>query len=122
MMNRVDLLELLLQFAQPLSEIVSPLNTFGWDSDSALVILDRQQVASVLRRYLSGELSPSDVENWANAIEGREDVGYESGFEEVIDKVIYELANPLLTRPLSNDSGREWLTQLSGSTPATATA
>jgi hypothetical protein len=115
MKTRVELLNSLLNFDRPLSEIWQPLNSFSWDSARGLVILKKQQIVNILRRYLDGQLSRSDVENWANAIEGREDIEYESDFEEMLDEVIFELANPLLSRPLSPDSAREWLNQLEGS-------
>ena len=42
------------------------------------MILKKQQIVNILRRYFNGQLSSLDVENWANAIEGREDIEYES--------------------------------------------
>ena len=111
-MNRVESLQSLLKLNQPLSQILPSLSTFGWDSDRELVTLERQHVITVLRRYLSGELSESCVEDWANAIEGREDVGAESGFENLLSEVIYRLANPLLTHSLSKGFAKDQLEQL----------
>ena len=116
MNNRTELVRSLLECDRPLSQILQPLNSFNWDSDSELVILETHHIANVLQRYLDGELSELDVENWANAVESREDIGYETTLAEMLDEAIFELANPVLTRPLSKDSAREWIVQLGGST------
>ncbi len=105
----VELLNSLLKFEQPLSEILPLLNSFEWDSEKALILLNKRHIVEIIQRYLDGKLSSSEVEDWANAIEGREDIEYERDCEQMIDDAIYELANPLLTRSLSADSAREWL-------------
>lgn len=75
MINRVELLHSLLRFDQPLTKILLFLKPFGWDSDRELVILERQHVAAILERYLTDELSPAQLEDWANALKSREDIG-----------------------------------------------
>ena len=112
-MNRINLLHSLLHFNQPLNEILSRLNAFDWDSDSALVTLEPQHIISILERYLAGELEPSQVENWANAIECREDIDYNPNSQELLPDIIYELANPILTSPLSKNTAVELMKQLS---------
>jgi hypothetical protein len=107
--ERSQLLQSLLKLDRPLDQILPPLNQLGWDSDEELATLHPQHLISILNRYLNGELSPVAVENWANAIECREDLAWES---ETISALIHELANPLLTRPLSEDTAREWLQRL----------
>ena len=107
--ERSQLLQSLLKLDRPLEQILPPLNQLGWDSDEELATLHPQHLISILSRYLNGELSPVEVENWANAIECREDLDWES---EAISALIHELANPLLTRPLSEATAREWLQRL----------
>ncbi len=119
MTNRADLLRSLLRFDRPLSDLSAPLARFGWDSDRELATIERAHVLAILGRYLSGEIQPPDVEDWANAIEGREDIGYERGHEDGLREVVYELANPYLTRPLSVQSAKELMSCLSlGISPA----
>ena len=112
MNTRIQLLNSLLKFDKPLSEILPVLNSFSWDSKQSLVILQRQHIVNILQRYLNGKLSASDVENWANAIEVREDIAEEDNFADILDEVIFDLANPLLSRSLSPDSAKEYLAQL----------
>jgi hypothetical protein len=91
---------------------VSDLSALGWDSDEELVILDAAHISTVLNRLLAGEISVADVEDWANAIECREDIGLLQG--SPVADALDELANPVLTRPLTRASAAEWVVVLSG--------
>ncbi|MDJ1172770.1 hypothetical protein [Roseofilum capinflatum] len=50
MMTRTQWLNALLNFNQTLGEIVPHLRDFGWDSDTPLVVLNRQHLCSILQR------------------------------------------------------------------------
>lgn len=50
----------------------------------------------MLRRFTSGEIDARTVEVWADMIECREDIQFESGQEAVIASAIHDLANPTL--------------------------
>jgi hypothetical protein len=112
MNNRIQLLNSLLEFDKPPTEIVPALNSFSWDSKQPLITLQRQHIVNILQGYLNGKFSASDVENWANAIEGREDIAQEDDFKDILNEVIFALANPLLSRPLSPNSAQKYLAQL----------
>jgi hypothetical protein len=87
-------------FASPVASVRHSLTDFAWDSDE-LSMLDKQHVLSVLRRFDVGEITSSDVEAWANAIEMRDDIDYDR--ETAVWDVLYELANPTLTEPLTRE-------------------
>ncbi|MGK7923827.1 MAG: hypothetical protein AB4290_00995 [Spirulina sp.] len=110
--TRSQLLESLLACDRDLDKTLLALNELGWDSEEPLAILNRQHILSILNRYLTTELSSSEVENWANAVECREDISYEKDFEMLIDRLIQELANPLLYHPLSTAIAKEWYDNL----------
>ncbi len=110
--QRETLLTSLLSLDRNLTYIVRELNRMGWDSEEETVILDRQHIVSILDRYLNRQLSTCEVEAWANAIECREDIGYETGFETEIEEAIQELANPVLTHFLCDRLARQWIQQL----------
>ncbi|MGK7946046.1 MAG: hypothetical protein AB4058_16410 [Microcystaceae cyanobacterium] len=110
--TRHQLLNTLLKFEQPLSDTLNSLNNFSWDSEEVLVSLNKEHLINILQRYLQGELSLTDVENWANAIEGREDIEYEENYEEILEEILFVLANPLLSKPLSSHSAQDYLNQL----------
>lgn len=115
MKTRLELLNSLIEFKQPLSSILSSLKTFFWDSDEVLVTLEKEHLIHVISQYLNNHFSAVDVENWANAIEGREDIGYATQDEDILNNIIFDLANPILTSPLSPEIAREYLIKLSDS-------
>lgn len=85
----------------PINEAISALSDINWDSDTIEAELTRADIRKLLNRYINNEITESDVESWANAIECREDIGFETGQEELIKTIIFELANPLLTKNLT---------------------
>jgi hypothetical protein len=97
MISRADLLRDLLAFGRPISELARDLSELDWDSEDELAALESTHLLAVLQNYLSGKLAPESVQSWANAIEGRDDLSITSDLAEVI----HELANPVITRPLS---------------------
>ncbi len=114
MKDRETLLRSLLALDRPLEEIRSGLSLLGWDSSDDLAFFTKDHALSILRRFLGRSLSANKVEEWANAIEGREDIGFESRYESILRDLIHELANPLLTRPLTYSSATEWVAHLEG--------
>lgn len=111
-MNRDKLLLQLVNFEQPIADTVSLLNQYSWDSGEVLVTIEKDHVINICDRYLKGELSADDVENWANAIEGREDLEYQVNFADLLHELIFTLANPILTGPWSREKAHEWLIKL----------
>ena len=101
-MDRLALVRDLLEMSKPLEKIMAQLAMMDWDYEGDGVDLTKEHLAIALQRYLRGELSDSDIESWANQIEGREDVQLDAGSEQEIENVLYELANPALTQPLDH--------------------
>ena len=108
--TRASHLAELLYFSRPVAEVARDLSAFGWDSDEDLITLEPVHAFSVLSRFLAGELSVTDVEEWANAIECREDIGLDQ--EGLMESVVFELANPLITRPLTRQSATDLVSKL----------
>ena len=101
---RKELVRKLVEYALPIEPVVSELSTYPWDCDSPLFVITPAHVASILDRYLAGELSSQQVERWGNLVEMRDDLDLAEGSHEAIREIIHELANPLLTEPLSKES------------------
>lgn len=110
--KRSDIVNSLIQLSMPLSVLNEKLSSFPWDYDGDIVILKWHHCVSVLERYLRGELDKQQVETWANLIEGRDDIDFDISKEERIRECIYELANPVLTKPLTRDGATEMLTKV----------
>jgi hypothetical protein len=106
---RKEALVALLAYNAPLDQLVCALKQFPWDSEQELVTLKPVHIRAVLLRYLAQEITAQQVEDWANAIEGREDIAFEEAFESILGECIHQLANPLLTKPLTKDLAEELL-------------
>lgn len=104
----LDLIEVRL----PLADAIAAVRELPWDSDIELALLERAHVITLLQRYLRHELTPADLEEWANAVEGREDIGLEPACEE-LEAFVFETANPLLAEPISEENARRWLERFS---------
>ena len=104
-----QLLNSLLKLDRPLTEILAPLNSLGWDSPQTFVTLKPQHITQILQSYLNHQITELEIENWANAIESREDIATE---KERLEQIIFDLANPLLTNPLTPQLAHHYLTQL----------
>jgi hypothetical protein len=102
--SRADVLRKLLECSSPLEEIAAELRNFPSDSEERVFVVTAAHLRIILDRFLSGDLTAQQVERWANLIECREDIEFEGGRFGEPREVLNELANPLLTEPLSKDS------------------
>lgn len=111
---RQELLQKLIFCPASLNDTIVALRQFPWDweREKPLIILTREAIKAILILYRDGTLTAQHVEDWANALESREDIGYEVGYEPIIGDVVYELANPYLTTSLSLESTETLLRQL----------
>lgn len=98
-MSREVILSSLIRFDAPIPKLRAGLGSLTWDSDP-VVTLARRDIVAVLERFSTGEIDALTVEDWANLVECREDIGFESGYEDVIHAAIHDLANPLLSGEL----------------------
>ncbi len=112
MSERKKALEALLGFEQPVERLRTALATFSWDAATELAFLSVGHVVNVLNRFVTDRTAAIEVESWANAVEGRDDIGFESANEQLLRELVHELANPLLTQPLTRERAIELLKQI----------
>ena len=93
LMAKIDILLNLINFTKDISAIKSNLAKIGFNSESELVTITKNTIANILNRVIDKEISYDLLEEWANLIECREDIGYE---DEILQEIIFELANPCL--------------------------
>jgi hypothetical protein len=98
-LRRAALQDLVL-LTSPLSAVQHTLKDFAGNSPDVWM-LDKQHVLSILSRFEQDDIAGTDVEAWANAIELRNDISYDR--ETAVWDVLYELANPTLTEPLTRE-------------------
>jgi hypothetical protein len=106
--DRIMALQDTLELRKPVAEAVHELSRFGPDSDEELVTLTPAHVASLLEKYLSGALTEHDIEAWAEALAGRDDVGLLEGFEDPLKQVLFELSTPEINEPIGPAMARRW--------------
>lgn len=100
MRTRSELLTELIRNPLPEADLLEELVAYGWDSDDELVIVTKEDAMRILTLFRLGKLDASQVEDWANRIEGRDDIGYIGGSEGIVKNAISWLANPSLNWPI----------------------
>jgi len=108
--------QLLLELLTPrrsVLEIREELFKFQWDSEAELVSLTRAHLKNLLGDFIGSRLAVSDVETWAETIEGRDDIGFESEYAELLKSIIFELATQELGRPLTPSVAKSYIEELS---------
>lgn len=101
---RKELARKLVEYALPIDQVLTELSSYPWDCDSPVFVITPAHVVSILDRFLEGDLTAEQVERWGNLVEMRDDLDLAEGAKEAIGELIHELANPLLTEPLSKES------------------
>lgn len=77
----------------------------GWDwSSEPLLVLTAEHFISIMDRFLSGQLSADQVEEWAENLEQREDVAFSSERKEILDEMLFCLANPSINYEITRES------------------
>ncbi len=95
------------------SESQSDLNNLPWDWDGApLAELTPDHIIGQLNNFMTGTISAAQVGDWANSIEGREDIKYDPDTE--IGRVLHLLANPEINDSLTHQVTVQLVARLSG--------
>ena len=96
MRSRKSLLTEIVENPLPEPSVLNELYEYGWDCDHELVIITKQHIYDILATFTKKLLTAQQVREWANRLEGREDIGYEGGGEGVVNEAIFWLANPYI--------------------------
>lgn len=112
--RRIEALRDLINLRVAVEQAEVSLAEFRWDSDDDLVTLTRDDAIRVLQRYQAGELTSADCERWAEALAGRDDVGFEKGWDDTLKDFLFEIATPELAEPLTPEFSRRWQARITG--------
>lgn len=107
-MSRHDDLHELLDFKLPVTELSDRLRQYSWDFESDIVRLKPAHIITVLNKYNHGKIEANEVEEWANLIECREDIG----MDRVTGEVLHVLANPILEGPITMERANTLIMKL----------
>lgn len=100
MRSRESLLAEIVENPLPDPSVLSELKEYPWDCDRELVTITKTHICTVLAAFREKRLTAKQVQDWANRIEGRDDIGYELGFEGAVNEAIFWLANPYIKYPI----------------------
>lgn len=106
--SRVSALKDLVELRRPIAESMLALAQFGWDSQVELIELSLLDFVRVLDNYLNGSLTSEEVEMWAEALIGRDDVGLQKGAEDVLRTAMFEYSTPTIHEPITPISAAAW--------------
>lgn len=93
MRDRVQILDDLIKLNGNLNSLQKELGQYKWDSEDPLVVVKIEDLSNVLNKLDNRLITSEIVEDWANTIEVRDDIDFESN---ELKEVVHELANPEL--------------------------
>jgi hypothetical protein len=97
--DRVQALLDLVEHRVPARAAARALQAFPWDEEE-LVELTPGHVLRVLTEYQQARIDEEELSAWADAVEGRDDVGRASGRESLLNDALFEMSSPELFGPL----------------------
>jgi hypothetical protein len=109
MRNRKKILKDLVLLKGNIKILEKELSKYHWDIEKSLITIDTVYFINVLKRYINNEIDFNILSNWANAIECREDLDFSN---EIIQEIIYELANFEINGEITKERLNEIISQL----------
>ena len=107
--DEIGILLDLVHFKNNIDTLKNMLSQIGFDSETELVSMSRDNIVEILQRSLDKKISFLELEEWANLIECREDIGFE---DEKTQEMIFKLANPYLYGKLDEKQVLSYLNEL----------
>ncbi|WP_149723120.1 hypothetical protein [Campylobacter concisus] len=107
--NKTSILLDLVHFKNNIDALKNMLSQIGFDSETELVSMSRDDIVKILQRSLDKKISFLELEEWANLIECREEIGFT---DEKIQEMIFKLANPYLYGELDEKQVLSYLNEL----------
>lgn len=107
--DEIGILLDLVHFKNNIDTLRNMLSQIGFDSETELVSMSRDNIVEILQRSLDKKISFLELEEWANLIECREDIGFE---DKKTQEMIFKLANPYLYGELDEKQVLSYLNEL----------
>lgn len=107
--HKTSILLDLVHFKNNIDALKNMLSQIGFDSETELVSMSRDDIVEILQSSLDKKISFLELEEWANLIECREDIGFE---DEKTQEIIFKLANPYLYGKLDEKQVLSYLNEL----------
>lgn len=97
-----------------LTKLQNEIHEFPWDSEIPFLIVNKDDLAKTIQKFVLSDTLFLEVENWANLLECRDDVQYEP---EELKEYIFELANPYLNGEITKERLQEIINKLQAQSP-----
>ena len=107
--DEIGILLDLVHFKNNIDTLRNMLSQIGFDSETELVSMSRDDIVKILQRSLDKKISFLELEEWANLIECREDIGFE---DKKTQEMVFKLANPYLYGKLDEKQVLSYLNEL----------
>ena len=107
--DEIGILLDLVHFKNNIDTLRNMLSQIDFDSETELVSMSRDDIVEILQRSLDKKISFLGLEEWANLIECREDIGFD---DEKTQEMIFKLANPYLYGKLDEGHVLSYLNEL----------
>ena len=101
----------LIRLWKPVGAAVRSLASYPWDS-TGLVELRVTDIANALRVYEAGSISDEELEAWAEAIEGRDDVDLDPRDESTLKEFLFEVSTPEVNGRFDRNRSAAWRDRL----------
>jgi len=99
----------LISLDRSIPELKLELANFGWDTDQVIAELDIRSILFVFGKAIRNEVTCSDLEEWAEMIESREDIHIDQRDDGILQQIIFELANADIVVPVDDEHINEWI-------------
>ena len=90
--NRKKLLEALISGVEKPENITPFLNRYNWDYEGTPIFLSKKNIKNALLRFIDFEWNAEGIEQWADALEVREDVEYIHDEADEVSEIVHILA------------------------------
>jgi hypothetical protein len=100
----VDLVDL----RKPIDQAIRSLSIYQWGT-APEVVLGARQIILMLERFVARDVDAHDLERWANAIEGRDDVEYDPRCHSDVANFLFEASTQEVNGTFTADRASEWI-------------
>jgi len=110
MRSRKDILKDLVLLNGSIEVLQRELSQYSWDIEKPLLKINAKTFSKILKRSINNEIDFGTLTKWANALECRDDLDFES---DNLQEFLFELANPEINGEITKDRLSEFLDVLS---------
>lgn len=91
----------LLRFVSSVADLREQLSELPHDYDGQPAVMTKAHMAHALRRFIKGDITATDLEQWDDLVEGRPGIEYQTGYERILEKALFQLSTPDINRPIT---------------------